>query len=239
MKRLKEQYEHEKSEYLKGYKILHDENKEKEKQITTYRNNMVIKDRQIQYKSKKDRESKERDLSNGRVSRNNPSSKSLEKVKNGNNNYQGQSQSSINLPMQRNTPNRNSGATRTHDYKEKNTTMDQKYLLDKMNKELEELEYKFEQPPRTHSPYQDSHAKFNQNITCVKTPNITTQTQFYNRNFENNNNNNNVYQYEDLPSIKHLDDKLFNLDRINAELKVNHKSTRAKMNVNINYIIFL
>ena len=55
---------------------------------------------------------------------------------------------------------------------------------EKMNKELEELEHKFEhkfeQHPHTYSPHQDSHAKMNQNATCVKTPTTSTQYQYYN-----------------------------------------------------------
>ena len=199
IKRLKERYDHDKMEYFKGYKVLLDENHSKEKQITTIKNNMVIKDKEL--KSIKSKIDKDRDLSNGRSNSKGKLSKGQEKGRNGhsnNGNYISRSRTQSN-------------------FDNRNNLVNQKSLLFKINQEIDDLEQKI-----------SSNDSRNILIQKIK-ESARDKHQSNNNNKENDIEN---YQEEDPISITQIGENVFHLERSTAELKMNHKTTLSKLNVN-------
>jgi len=235
MKLLKDYYENEKLEYLKGYNILNNENKSKEKQLTQIKNDIIIKDRQIQYKKRKERE-KERDLSNGRVPNNRQAvSRSFERLRNGNNNnYNNNSNiNNFNLHISsaaqvQSRVDHGQGQANLNLEKKTNIISNPKLIIDRINKEIEELEnkvgsYENRNSPKRNSPKRNINKRENNNISQNNYNNLSQI-------------NNKSHCYEDDMCVTQIGEDIFKLERSLAELKVNHKNTLAR--INVSYILY-
>ena len=223
VKRLKEIFDHDKNEFIKSYKILQNELQLKNNEIYDFRHNIFIKDKQIQYKSRKEKE-KERDLSNGKVNNNKviALTKSVERPnkngfvsytpnKNNNNNN-----NKININY---IPVHGGSQTKKHD-------ISHKCIIDKINRDIEELEGKV--------GIYDYDKKIPPQSKQQKGKDVKNYPQTKNAN-QNPNKIQNKPKPEEIYSIQQIGEDVFHLERIIAELKINHKITLSKLNVRNNF----